>query len=423
MSQRHDVIVVGAGFTGLSAALSLVDKGMDVVVLEAAGRVGGRVESAVFGDGTRVDTGAQFVCDDMENVIALMARYGKTLVHTPMAGESIVQPPGRDDDEAYAQARALRLRLRALDPADPALAGLTVADWLAAQPVSPDAALAFRSTVEGLWCRPIGELPLWYLVSNDRRITNRQTEIEYFVAETIHSLAEDMAAGLGSRLLTGHPVTRISVGSVGVEVIAAGASFLARQTIVAVPPVMASRIAYAPALPVKLSAALGAWRSGTVIKALIRYHTPFWHDEGLSGLVAWRDPVGLFSCDVSRNGPGATLVVFIAGPLAQSWRQMPQAELQETILEKLAGALGAEARNAADLIIRDWTDDLWCGGGYGDTICDMQARDAEDMLRAGFGPIRFASAELSPSFPCYVEGAIVAGRAAVEALPGRVSSR
>lgn len=416
MSQRHDVLVVGAGFAGLSAALSLFDKGMDVVVLEAAGRVGGRVESAVFNDGTRIDTGAQFVCDDMENVIALLARYGKTLVHTPMAGESIVQPPGRDDDEAYARSRALRLHLRGLDPADPALAGLMVADWLAAQSVSPDTALAFRSTVEGLWCRPIGELPLWYLVSNDRRITNRQTEIEYFVGETIHSLAEDMAAALGSRLRTGHPVTRIATGPDGVEASAAGASVFARQAIVAVPPVMASRIAYEPGLPPKLSAALGAWRSGTVIKALVRYRRPFWRDEGLSGLVAWRDPVGLFSCDVSRDGPGATLVVFIAGPLAQSWRQRPGAHLRETILEKLAAALGAEAGNAVDLIVRDWTDDLWCGGGYGDTIFDMQARDAEDILRAGFGPIRFACAELSPSFPCYVEGAIVAGKAVAERI-------
>ena len=42
----------------------------------------------------------------------------------------------------------------------------------------------------------------------------------------------------------------------------------------------------------------------------------------------------------------------------------------------------------------------------------MEARDAEDVLRAGAAPVSFASSELSPSFPGYVEGAIVAGREA-----------
>ncbi len=414
MPHIHDVIVVGAGFTGLSAALALT--GRDVLVLEAADRVGGRVESARFGDGTRVDTGAQFVCDDMENVMALLRRYGKTLVHTPMDGTSLVQPPGPDDDDAYLQSRALRLQLRRLDPADPAIAGLTVADWLARQRVSTGAARAFRSTVEGLWCRPIDELPMWYLVSNDRRITNKQTEIQYFVGETIHSLADDMAADLGDRLLTGHPVRQITVTGEGVAVAAVGRMFLARQAIVAVPPVMASRIAYEPGLPPPLAAALGAWRSGAVIKVQVRYRRPFWRDDGLSGLVAWRDPLGLFSCDVSREGAGATLVVFIAGPLALSWRQMPEPALRQAIVDRLAGALGAAAREAEAIVLRDWTDDRWCGGGYGDTIFDMQAQDVEDILRAGTGPIHFASSELSPSYPCYVEGAIVAGRAVAEAI-------
>ena len=45
-------------------------------------RVGGRVESQVNGLGERVDTGGQFACDDMENVMALLREHGyPTLVH------------------------------------------------------------------------------------------------------------------------------------------------------------------------------------------------------------------------------------------------------------------------------------------------------------------------------------------------------
>ena len=65
---------------------------------------------------------------------------------------------------------------------------------------------------------------------------------------------------------------------------------------------------------------------------------------------------------------------------------------------------------------RDWTDDAWSGGAYSDLVMDLSAYDTEDVLRAGDGPIQFASSELSPSFPGYVEGAIIAGRLAASKL-------
>lgn len=69
-----------------------------------------------------------------------------------------------------------------------------------------------------------------------------------------------------------------------------------------------------------------------------------------------------------------------------------------------------------ETILRDWTDDPWSGGGYSDVILDMAAHDAEDVLRAGAGRIHFASSELSPFFPGYIEGAITAGRAAARRI-------
>ena len=86
--------------------------------------------------------------------------------------------------------------------------------------------------------------------------------------------------------------------------------------------------------------------------------------------------------------------------------------MRDTILAKLAGALGDEAKEPLDVTMRDWTGDRWSGGGYSDIVADIEARDAEAVLRAGVPPLFFASSELASSFPGYVEGAIVAGKEA-----------
>ncbi|TIO18240.1 MAG: FAD-dependent oxidoreductase, partial [Mesorhizobium sp.] len=64
-TESTDVAIVGAGFTGLSAALELKRAGIDFLVLEARGRVGGRVEGVRNGLGELIDSGGQFLCEDM----------------------------------------------------------------------------------------------------------------------------------------------------------------------------------------------------------------------------------------------------------------------------------------------------------------------------------------------------------------------
>lgn len=174
MTEIGDVIVVGAGFAGLSAALELQRLGRTVLVLEAQDRVGGRVESRLNGLGERIDTGGQFVCDDMPNVMSLLRAHGNALVRTRFDGEDVAQPPLplADFEAVYHGSIAIRDRMNQIDPSDPAIAGLTVANWLDGQDDTEPAKAAFRAMIEGLWCLSVADLPLWHLIDNDRRITN-----------------------------------------------------------------------------------------------------------------------------------------------------------------------------------------------------------------------------------------------------------
>jgi monoamine oxidase len=140
-------------------------------------------------------------------------------------------------------------------------------------------------------------------------------------------------------------------------------------------------------------------------------------------MVMWRDLPGLFACDASRDAGHAALVVFIGGPLALRWRERGEAGLREDVTARLVDALGPDAAGMLDFRQRDWTHDRWSGGAYSDLIVDVAARNAERIILAGAPPIHFAASELSPSFPGYVEGAIVAGRIAAGEIQSAIATR
>jgi monoamine oxidase len=192
--------------------------------------------------------------------------------------------------------------------------------------------------------------------------------------------------------------------------------------LVCLPPATAAKLDFSPALPEPVERALGVWRSGAVAKLFLRYSRAFWRDKGLSGLVFWRDPLGLFAFDASPDDDHPTLGFFVGGPIALQVTGLGEAGIKAKAIEWLAAALGPEAGDPIDVLVRDWTHDRWSGGAYSDLVVDMGATDAEAILRAGAPPLLFAASELSPSYPGYIEGAIVAGREGARQIQGVLQS-
>ncbi len=84
------VIVVGAGFAGLTASRTLAAAKVDVVVLEARDRVGGRVLNQRFDDGTTVEVGGQWVGPTQDLVLDLADELGLDLFDTYDTGEYLI---------------------------------------------------------------------------------------------------------------------------------------------------------------------------------------------------------------------------------------------------------------------------------------------------------------------------------------------
>ncbi|AXV18340.1 flavin monoamine oxidase family protein (plasmid) [Neorhizobium sp. SOG26] len=407
-----DVIIVGAGFAGLSSALDLADAGLKICLLEAQDRVGGKVESALLSGGQRIDTGGQFFSRDMTNLMNLSQETGREVATTHYTGNTAYQPAiSAEAGEAQWQGvSALRRRMAATALRDPELAGLSVADWVARQhDMPPEAKEGFLRMVKGLWCKDPAEVQFLYLADNDRRITGSHSEMEMFLPGTVHALAEEIAARLGTDLRLSTPIHRIIYEADRVSVEAEGLRLRAKRLVLALPPTIARRLEYSPPLPPSLQKALAAWSPGEAIKLRVTFDRPFWRDHGLSGEIMWSMPQGLYACDASDNRH-AGLAVFIGGPEAKQWHRRSKGELKAFISSQLREILGTAATDIRDIHIRDWVDDRWSGGAYSDVIVMPDATDAEDILRRGHKPIYFASSELALSFPGYMEGAIVAGR-------------
>ena len=155
-----DAIVIGGGLAGLACARDLVRAGTDVLLVEARGRVGGRVEGVVLDDGRTVQMGGEIVGEVHRAYLGLAAELGLELVPSYVAepgepgfdlldgahvGEDWMAP---EDHAAVERIGAELLRLaRDVDPADP---------WS-----HPDAARLDRLS-RGRLARSLGVTPLAY---------------------------------------------------------------------------------------------------------------------------------------------------------------------------------------------------------------------------------------------------------------------
>src|SRR3954449_12091236 len=76
-TKRADVVVVGAGFSGLAAARRLAAKGRSVIVLEARDRVGGRTDNATIAGGRAIaEIGGEYVGPTQDRILALAKAVG-----------------------------------------------------------------------------------------------------------------------------------------------------------------------------------------------------------------------------------------------------------------------------------------------------------------------------------------------------------
>ena len=444
--QGIDVVVVGAGFAGLTAARLLQAAGRSVAVVEARDRVGGRTSTETR-HATWIDLGGQWIGPGQDRVAALVDELGFATYPQTEAGDDIVLD--RDgarrlgsfveafpDDDLIAylelagalEAIADQVPLDAPWSAPEALAwdSTTLADWVRARAVPERVAALFEVGVRAVFAASSAQLSLLHAAHyvhsaggwsklTDSEGGAQQDRIEGGVQPVAEALAARLTPGT---VRLGEPVSRITQDEHGVVVDVSSGPLRARRVVVAVPPTLAGRITYEPALPARRDQLVQHMPQGSVIKFHVLYDEPWWRDEGLSGLIMCpHEPIGVtFDCTPPAGTPGL-ISGFFEGPDAVAYGERTTNERRDVVVDVLARALGERARDIIDYIDLDWSAEPFTRGCYGAHLPPGAWTVYGPALRQPVGHIHWAGTETAERWTGYIDGAIDSGeRAATEVL-------
>jgi monoamine oxidase len=444
---RTDVVVVGAGLAGLACARSLVAAGKDVVVLEARDRVGGRTLNHDLGDGQVVEAGGQFVGPTQDHVLALAKELGVETYAATVPGQSVYVHRGKakrfsgdipPDVLALPDMGVAMARLARLVPQVPVDApwrapkarewdGQTLETWLRRTGVTSgalDLVNVFLSSAYGGEARDASLLfSLWYLATFgnettpgtlDRGIAQEggAQEMRFFGGSQL--LSTRMAEELDGRVVLSAPVRRIAQDGSAVTVSSDAGEWTASHVVVAVPPVLASRIAWDPLLPAEQDQLLTRLPFGTLMKCEAVYDEPFWRKDGLSGMGVLRDgsPIrSMFDNTPPDGGPGV-LMGFLGGKEWRRWAHRPERERRGAVLRCFAKVVGPRAYETRSYFELDWTREPWTLGGPTSVAAPGVLSDLGEWLGRHHGRVVFAGAELSPYWNGFMDGAVRSGETA-----------
>jgi monoamine oxidase len=447
---RTDVVIVGAGVAGLTAARHLHRQGVSLIVLEARDRVGGRTMSQRVGREV-LDLGGQWIGPTQDRLAALAKELGVRTFPQHHQGKKMFSWQGKIRHfmgdvpwlSTFAMIELLRMRSKVgalantIRPEAPwdspgalELDGMTLETWKRRHLRTAGARVFLDIVTRAVLTSEPRDVSFLYFLSYlrwgqglDRLISiPNGAQQDRFVGGA-QQISERIAAELGERVCLNTPVLAIEQNPEGVVVRTSDGPVEGRRVVVAIPPVLAGRIQYSPALPAARDQLTSRMPMGSVIKYVAVYERPFWREAGFSG-EAFSDTgitVTTFD-DSSPDGSQPALVSFSDGEIARVWSERTPEVRRRAVIAEFVRFFGPAAANPTAFVEKNWLEEPWSRGCYVGVTGPGTLTAWGKSLREPCGRIHWAGTETATKWMGYIDGAIESGERVAQEILARAKS-
>ena len=421
-----NVVVIGAGFSGLAAAYKLKKAGVTVTILEARNRISGRVFSFKpdSAPGQVIELGAEWVGNSHERVIALCDEFGlerpnnQFKTHLTYQGEYSKSgawklSPEMEDfwkNKTAIWEKYTLAQKKKLDKMDwwrfLSEKGFTDRDL--------DIRDLFDSTDFGEGIRHVSGSAAFAEYAE----SSEYDEMDQKIKGGNGQLAEKLADAIGrDKILLQHKVISITQGATtGVTVVCEnGAKFTAQKLICSAPTFSVMKIKWSPALPTIQTDAMHALQYARIGKFPIVFTERFWGVEDFDMVT---DEPGHYFYHATKNQPGTegVLTSYATGDKADVLASVKLERRVQLILDSLKPAFGDVSKYVKDSIKYYWGKDQYSYGAYA-MYGIGQWYDVMPVLQKPYLHTHFSGEHIA-DWQGFMEGAIVSGEDAAGAILG-----
>lgn len=442
----YDVIVVGAGISGLYAARCLKEEGLSCVVLESRDRVGGRTLTSEGKFGYS-DMGGAYFGHQQKHVIELAKELGLKFYNVPDKGKTTINFKGKirhfRGDIPSANLFELLDLVNVIRELDRLSLGVPLLEpWLASSAAELDSVSVVDFLEKFCWTSfakslidlglaavfafPPSKVSLLYALHLFRSCGGIRALFaqkgglqEMKIIGGSDLISKRMASQLSCDICLKTRVTEIDQRGDEVLVTTEDNSVLkAKAVIVALSPTVQRQIRWLPSLPEHLQAFVDLpWVKLPYFKTITHYQRPYWEEKGLNGsFVSTEGIVQVTYPDTKYDGSFPAIMGFILG---EGHSLLSQEQRKAAVANHYAEMFGIESMASPSGYLEKWWGDPEEFQFSGPCVFSLPPKFMtrhQALWGGSFGKVYFAGSESSPVFRGYMDGALRAAALATKKI-------
>ncbi|MDP1713539.1 MAG: FAD-dependent oxidoreductase [Anaerolineales bacterium] len=415
-TREAEVLILGAGISGLAAARTLVDKGIRVIIIEARNRIGGRMWTDTS-LGVPLDLGASWIHGVKGNPITELAKkFGVQTVASDYDNGLVFDFDGREmSDSEYTEIEDLfesiyeEVAQMQEDTDNDRSLQQAFDEVISSRDLSAEELRRLNFYIQGVTSLEYGadpdDLSLWEWDQDEEFGGN-----DVVFPKGYNQITDGLANGLDIRL--GAKVVAISYGADGVEVNTSSGMFLADKVIVTFPlgVLKQAEVKFEPPLPELKQSAIDRLDMGVLDKVYLKFPGVFWNEE-IEGISYMGERVGEW-CDWLNFVPyinEPVLMAFHGGAKGYELEELSDDEIVAGAMKTLRVIYGDEIPEPDGFIITRWGKDPLAFGSYSHIPPFASGDDYDALFEPVDEVLYFAGEATSREYPATVHGAYLSG--------------